>query len=50
MIFCITLENDFSAENVKTANRKRIALATDALKKLDEKDRKDIFIYCGILS
>ena len=41
----ITLENDFSVENVKTANRKRIAMATDALKKLDEKDRKNIFIY-----
>ncbi len=43
----IDLKNDYSSVNVKTSNRKRIALAMQTLNKLDENDRKNIFTYIG---
>lgn len=43
----ISLKDDYSSSKVKTANRKRIALATKTLSELDESDRKNIFKYIG---
>lgn len=43
----INLKNGYSASRVKTANRKRIALAMKTLSELDENDRKNIFSYIG---
>ena len=43
----IRLKDDYSSSKVKTANRKRIALATKTLSELDESDRKNIFKYIG---
>ena len=43
----INLTNDYSAKNVKTPNRKRIALAIKTLNELEEEDRKNIFAYIG---
>lgn len=43
----ISLKDDYSSSKVKTANRKRIALATKTLSELDELDRKNIFKYIG---
>lgn len=41
----ISLKNDFSTRKVKTANRKRIALASDILAGLHETERSSIFSY-----
>lgn len=41
----ISLKDDYSSSRVKTANRKRIALAAKILSDLDESDRKHIFRY-----
>lgn len=41
----ITLKNDFSQEQVKTANRKKIALAIDTLSRLKKSEQKRIFTY-----
>lgn len=41
----IKLEDGFSASDVKTSNRKRIALAMDTLSNFNEKDKKRIFKY-----
>lgn len=41
----IILKGDYSSSKVKTANRKRIALAAKTLSELDESDRKHIFKY-----
>ena len=43
----ISLKNGYSSSHVKTANRKRIALASKTLSQLDENDRKNIFSYIG---
>ena len=43
----ISLKDDYSGSKVKTANRKRIALAAKTLSELDEPDRKNIFKYIG---
>lgn len=43
----IQLKDEYNASNVKTANRKRIALAKNTLANLDESDRKNIFTYIG---
>lgn len=43
----ITLKSDFSSERVKTANRKRIALAEDTLSGLEETEQEKIFSYIG---
>lgn len=43
----ISLQNDYSVANVKTANRKRIALAKKTLDSLSKDDRKRIFAYIG---
>lgn len=43
----ISLKDGFSAEKVKTANRKRIALATETLKKLNQDQRKQMSDYIG---
>lgn len=43
----IQLRDDFSAGNVKTPNRKRIALALSALSKIEEDDKKAMFSYIG---
>lgn len=43
----ITLKNDFSSNMVKTANRKRIALAEDILSGLQEDEQEKIFSYIG---
>jgi len=43
----IDLKNNYSTSDVKTANRKRIALAMQTLNKLNKKDRKSIFAYIG---
>ncbi len=43
----INLKDDYSASKVKTANRKRIALAAKTLSELDESDRNNIFRYIG---
>lgn len=41
----ITLKQDFSSSQVKTANRKRIALAEDTLSRLHQQDQEKIFSY-----
>ena len=41
----ISLKDDYSSSKVKTANRKRIALAVKTQSELDESDRKNIFKY-----
>lgn len=41
----ISLKDDYSSSKVKTANRKRIALAAKTLSELDESDRTHIFKY-----
>jgi hypothetical protein len=41
----IELANDFSADNVKKANRKRIALAMETLQKFKPREKKQIFSY-----
>ncbi len=47
----IELNDDFSAENVKTANRKRIAMAMDTINNFNEDQKNQIFDYihdyCG---
>ena len=43
----ISLKDDYSSSKVKTANRKRIALAVKTQSELDESDRKNIFKYIG---
>lgn len=43
----ITLKRGYSATNVKTANRKRIALAQKTLNNLSKSDRENIFNYIG---
>lgn len=43
----INLKDDYCGSKVKTANRKRIALAAKTLSELDESDRKNIFKYIG---
>lgn len=43
----INLKDGYSSNNVKTANRKRIALAMKTLNELSEDDRKNIFSYIG---
>lgn len=43
----ISLKGDYSGSKVKTANRKRIALAAKTLSELGETDRKNIFSYIG---
>ena len=43
----ISLKEDYSGNKVKTANRKRIALAAKTLSELDESDRNHIFRYIG---
>ena len=43
----ISLQNDYSVSNVKTANRKRIALAKKTLEELSDADQKRIFDYIG---
>lgn len=41
----ITLGENFSSADVKTANRKRIALALDTLNNFEENDRRTVFSY-----
>ena len=41
----LSLKDGFSAVKVKTANRKRIALATDTLSQLKQSEQKQIFHY-----
>lgn len=43
----ITLKNGFGTERVKIANRKRIAMAVDTLKSLDEREQERVFSYIG---
>ena len=43
----ILLQDNYSTSNVKTANRKRIALAKKTLDALSKPDRKRIFSYIG---
>ncbi len=43
----ITLKEDYSKESVKTANRKRIALAVKTLSELTPEDKENIFSYIG---
>lgn len=43
----ISLQDDYSATNVKTANRKRIALAKKTLDALSKDDQEKIFTYIG---
>lgn len=43
----ISLQNNYSVSNVKTANRKRIALAKKTLEGLSESDQRQIFSYIG---
>lgn len=43
----ITLKNEYGSSNVKTANRKRIALAVKTLSELSREDRSNIFNYIG---
>lgn len=39
----ISLENDYSAENVKQANRKRIAMAVDTMNRYDNEQKAAVF-------
>lgn len=41
----INLEDDFTAENVKKANRKRIAMAKETISKFTQAEKQDIFRY-----
>ena len=41
------LENDFTVQDVKIPNRKKIAVVTDKLRTLSEKDRSSLFEYIG---
>lgn len=41
----IKLNEDFTADNVKKANRKRIAMAQETLKKFKTEEKKQIFSY-----
>jgi len=41
----IELEDDFSANNVKAANRKRIAMASDTFKDFNDDQKEQIFTY-----
>ena len=41
----ITLKNEFTYKQVKTANRKKIAIAVDTLSHLQPAERKQIFAY-----
>lgn len=41
----IRLEEGYNADTVKTANRKRIALAMDTIQSFTERDQKNIFSY-----
>ncbi|PZW65299.1 hypothetical protein F471_03778 [Pseudomonas sp. URMO17WK12:I1] len=43
----IKLENNYTANSVSKPNRKRIALAMDALATMSEKDKSDIINYIG---
>lgn len=43
----ISLQDDYCTSKVKTANRKRIALAKKTLDELDDTDKKKIFDYIG---
>lgn len=43
----ISLKDGYSTDNVKTANRKRIALALKTLSELRPADRRNIFTYIG---
>ncbi len=43
----INLKNGYSTASVKTANRKRIALAMKTLNALNDNDKKNIFAYIG---
>ena len=43
----IQLKQDYNASKVKTANRKRIALAQKTLESLDADSRRNIFTYIG---
>lgn len=43
----ITLKNEYGTSSVKTANRKRIALAVKTLSELSQEDRSNIFNYIG---
>ncbi len=43
----ISLKDSFAADKVKTANRKRIALAAETLKKLNPDQRKKMAKYIG---
>lgn len=44
----ICLKDNYSSSKVKTANRKRIALAAKTLSELGESDRRNIFTYIGV--
>lgn len=41
----INLLDDYSADSVKKANRKRIAMAMETLQKFSPKEKKNIFLY-----
>jgi len=41
----LTLTNDYNAEQVKVANRKRIALALETLSRYSDEDKENIFGY-----
>lgn len=43
----IALKDDYGTASVKTANRKRIALATKTLSELNQDERANIFAYIG---
>ena len=43
----ISLQDEYCTSKVKTANRKRIALAKKTLDELDETDKKKVFDYIG---
>lgn len=43
----IALKGDYGTENVKTANRKRIALAVKTLSELSPEEKNNIFSYIG---
>ena len=43
----VTLKSNFSSKQVKTANRKRIALAEDTLSHLKKNEQEEIFSYIG---
>lgn len=41
----ISLQEGFSSSDVKTANRKRIALAMDILSKFETREKESVFSY-----